>query len=358
MKKDLTAGFLPWWPQNPYQILLKQELTRLGVRVIGNPPLNLLRILLRRDGLDVVHVHWPHGLYLGRIWMFPYVVLVLALYRLLKNNIVWTVHELDFYETRFTFLDRIIRAVLMKTCRSLIVHGEHSIREITRRYGFKRDMTLVRHPSYDGYYADSISMEDARKRLDIGSGKRVFLFLGYIKPYKGVEELIEAFSAMPSPDIILLIAGKPLDEALSEKIKALAATDSRIRTEMRYIADDEVQVFMRAADVVVFPFRNTQTSGSIMLALTYGKPVIAPAIATIPEYVDETMGVLFDPALSGSLRQALEKVLSADLDVMGKAAREQAGSFSWAEMARRHKAVYEAAAGILGAARKNRAHGH
>ena len=58
MNEPLTVGFLPWWPANPYQLLLKQELNKLGVRVIGNPPLSLLRLLIGRDGLDVVHVHW------------------------------------------------------------------------------------------------------------------------------------------------------------------------------------------------------------------------------------------------------------------------------------------------------------
>ena len=63
MSDQPTVGFLPWWPANPYQILLKQELKKLGFRVIGNPPLSLLRLLVGRDGLDVVHVHWPHGTY-------------------------------------------------------------------------------------------------------------------------------------------------------------------------------------------------------------------------------------------------------------------------------------------------------
>jgi glycosyltransferase involved in cell wall biosynthesis len=337
----MTVGFLPWWPANPYQILLKQELNKRGVRVIGNPPLNLLKILFRRDGLDVVHVHWPHGLYLGKVWTFPYVVLVLLLYRLIKNNIVWTVHELDFYETRFTVLDRIIRVVLMKTCRALIVHGEHSIREIKQRYGFSRDMVVVHHPSYVGYYADTISMHEARKKLGIDADRRVYLFFGYIKPYKGVEELIDAFSAIQNPNNVLLVAGKPFNNETKAGIEALAAKDPRVRTEMRYIIDDEIQLFMRAADIVVFPFRRTQTSGSIMLALSYGKPVIAPAIATIPEYVDETMGLLFDPSQSDSLRATLEKSASIDLGKLGEAAAQRAHTLSWADMANRHMYVYK-----------------
>ena len=129
-----TIGFLPWWPDNPYQILLKRELNALGLRVIGNPPHNLLRILFNRDGLDVVHVHWPHGTY--KTWpRFFFMVLVLIAYRLLKNNIVWTVHELDAYESRHPRRDEWFRRLVMKLSRQLIVHGEYTRQELAADYG-------------------------------------------------------------------------------------------------------------------------------------------------------------------------------------------------------------------------------
>lgn len=340
MKDTLTVGFLPWWPQNPYQILLKRELNQLGIRVIGNPPLSLLRILFRRDELDVVHIHWPHGLYLEKPWTFPYILLTLLLYRLIKNNIVWTVHELDFYETKIPALDRIMRVVLMKTCRALFVHGTHSIREIKERYAFPRRITVTYHPSYEGYYPDDTSRENARARFGISPTQKVFLFFGYIKPYKGVEDLIEAFQKNKEPDSVLLIAGKPLDKEIKNRITALAKQDDRIRTDLRYISDSEIHIYFNAADIVVFPFRKTQTSGSIMLALTFGKPVIAPALATIPEYVDENMAILFDANDADGLQTALTQSGQRDLTEMGVAAKHRATILSWQDMALKHQAVY------------------
>ncbi|WP_162911116.1 glycosyltransferase [Azohydromonas sediminis] len=337
----ITVGFLPWWPQNPYQLLLKRELNALGVRVIGNPPLSLLRILFGRDGLDVVHVHWPHGLY-GTMGQCLHALAVLGLYRLLRNNVVWTVHELDAYESRFPRRDAWFRFMLSRMSRRLIVHGEHTRRTLCGRLGYRRPVDLARHASYVGWYEDDLSGEQARQRLGLPQGSRVYLYFGYIKPYKGVEDLIEAFRALPDESARLLVVGKPLDEAIQAHVESLAAADSRVRTVMRFVPDDEVQTYFRAAHVAVFPFRHTQTSGSVMLAMSFGCAVIAPRIATVPEYVDERCGMLFDPTLPGDLARALQAAAAAPLDTMGAEARRQAEALTWADMAKVHFDAYQA----------------
>ena len=339
------VGFLPWWPENPYQLLLRDELKKRRVRVIGNPPLSILRILVNRDGLDVVHVHWPHGLYYENYWRFPYVLLVLLLYRLRKNNIVWTVHELDFYETRRPVFDRVMKWFLTKVCRGLIVHSRSSGIEFERRYRFHRDFHLAYHPSYYGHYANGISRTVARSRLGIGQERTVFLYFGYIKPYKGVEGLIEDFRAIRDDNSVLLVVGKPLDESVKRSTKKLAEGDGRIRAILEYVPDEDIQLYFNAADIVVFPFRRTHTSGSIMLALSFGKPVIAPALSSIPEYVDERMAVLFDPDDPRGLQIAMETAMAANLGGMGEAALARAKELNWDAFASTHADVYAEIAG-------------
>lgn len=341
MSQPLTVGFLPWWPANPYQILLKQELNKLGVRVIGNPPLSLLRLLIGRDGLDVVHVHWPHGTYKTTL-QFVHVLIVLVAYRLLKNNVVWTVHELDAYESRHPKRDGWFRSVVMKLSRRLIVHGEHTRQVLIRDYDYRRPIDVARHPSYIGFYKDEVTREEARAKLGLPDVARVYLYFGYIKPYKGVEELIQAFSQVRDEGAILLIAGKPLDKSIKQKVEALAANDTRVRTFLEYIADDDIQNYFRAADVVIFPFRNTQTSGSLMLAMSYGRPIIAPRIATLPEYVDNSSGILFDPDLPGDLTRAIHDASRAPLEQLARNARLQAESLRWSDMASVHLSAYQA----------------
>ncbi len=335
----ITVGFLPWWPANPYQILLKQELNKLGVRVIGNPPLSLLRLLIGRDGLNVVHVHWPHGTY-KNILQFLHVLVVLIAYRILKNNIVWTVHELDAYESRHPRRDAWFRSVVMKLSRRLIVHGEHTRQVLIEHYGYRRPIDVAQHPSYIGWYKDEVTREQARANLGLPEDARVYLYFGYIKPYKGVEDLIQAFDQISVDGAILLIAGKPLDETIKQEVESMAAADNRVRTFLGYIADDDIQDFFRSADVVVFPFKHTQTSGSLMLAMSYGCPVIAPAIATLPEYVGNDSGILFDPSKPGDLARSLAEAAHAPLEQMALNSRKRAESASWQEMAAVHQKVY------------------
>lgn len=339
--KPLTIGFLPWWPANPYQVLLKTELNALGLRVIGNPPLSLFRILLNRDGLDVVHIHWPHGTY-RTLPGFLYVLAVLLAYRLRKNNLVWTVHELDAYESKRPGLDGWLRRVLLKLCRHLIVHGNHTRRELQDKHGVTCPITVVRHPTYRGFYADAITRDEARRQLGLADAARVFLYFGYIKPYKGVEELLSAFQSVTDENAVLIIAGKPLDGAIQSAIEAQASGDRRVRLDLGYIPDERIQVLFRAADIAVFPFRHTQTSGSLMLALSFGCPVIAPAIATLPEYVDERCGFLFDPQKPGDLARTLGSAVGADLAEMGVAAHARGQVDTWRDMAAAHQACYQA----------------
>lgn len=338
---SLTVGFLPWWPQNPYQVLLKRELNALGWRVIGNPEPSLSRLFIGRDGFDVLHVHWPHGLYKTNVQMLRALLLLLA-YRLVRNNIVWTVHELDAYESRHPKRDDWFRGMVMRLSRRLIVHGEHTRHELVERHHYRRPIDLARHPSYVGWYRADMSREQARAKLGIAPQVLTYLYFGYIKPYKGVEDLIEAFRALPGADKVLLVAGKPLDDATAQHVSAMAAPDPRIRLHLRYIADDEIQCFFHAADVAVLPFRQAQTSGSLILAMSFGSAVVAPRIATLPEYMDQSCGIFFDPAVPGDLGRVLAAAALAPRAELGRRARERVEAATWPAMAAVHQASYAA----------------
>lgn len=339
----ITVGFIPWWPHSFYQSRLVRELGSLGVDVSDSDLSlrSLLCLLLKRDRFDLIHVHWPHGMYVNEYRRFPFAVFHLWVYRLLRNNLIWTVHELDeFYETRYPLLDRIMVSFLIKWCRQLIVHSNDSARSIRQRYRYAGLLTLIRHPSYVGGYPNDITREEARAQLGLGKDVTVYLFLGRIKPYKGVESLIEAFKTILDESSRLVIAGEPFDEETSKRIVALTAHDSRIVTNLQYLPNDRLQVYMNAADVAVFPFRKTHTSGSVQLAMSFGKPVIAPAIACIPEYVDSQSGILFDPEDPDALRDALMIARKMNLEEMGRKAYERVAKLRSDDFASNHAKVY------------------
>lgn len=338
----LCIGYIPWWPGTFYQAKLVQELAAQGIHVGGRDLSlkSLLCLLLGRDCDDVIHVHWPHGSYVHNYWRVPFVLFHLLLYRLLKNNIVWTVHELEFYETRYPILDRLVVRALMKLARTLVVHSRYSLDTVRRRYAYKRQITLLPHPSFIGCYPNEIQKCAARIELGLSAEATVYLFLGHIKPYKGVEELIQAFRSIEDRGIRLVIAGKPLDTQTADRLHAMARGDSRITTAVDYLPDEQLQVYLNAADVLVYPFRQMHTSGSVLLGMSFARPVIVPVMASLPEDVDKNAGIFFDPNDPLALRGALLACRNKDLAAMGRRARQSLEDRTWPVFGAEHARLY------------------
>jgi beta-1,4-mannosyltransferase len=338
----LCVGFIPWWPGTFYQQRLVQEVVRQGMHVGGRElsVKSLICLLLGRDCDDVIHVHWPHGAYMHNYWQVPFVLFHLALYRLLKDNIVWTVHELEFYETRYPILDRLVVRALMNLARVVVVHSRYSMDLVRRRYGYKKSITVLPHPSFIGCYPNEIQKGAARRNLGLDAGATVYLFLGHIKPYKGVEELIAAFRSIDDGAIRLVIAGKPLDVATADRVRAMALEDRRITTAVDYLPDDRLQVFINAADVLVYPFRRMHTSGSVLLGMSFGRPVVVPVMASLPEDVDKDAGIFFDPRDPRALRAALLACRHKDLAAMGRRAHRSLEGRSWPAFGAEHARLY------------------
>ena len=81
-----------------------------------------------------------------------------------------------------------------------------------------------------------------------------------------------------------------------------------MRLHLGFVADEDLQVYFRAADVAVFPYRRTLNSGALMAALTFGTPVIAPAQGCLPEVVSPEFGILYDPDAEDGFAAALARI--------------------------------------------------
>jgi glycosyltransferase involved in cell wall biosynthesis len=199
---------------------------------------------------------------------------------------------------------------------------------------------VVPHGSYAGAYPDLESREAARARLQLPAAARVLLFLGAVRGYKGTQELATAFAAVGDADARLVIAGKPREPAVEATLREAAAADPRILLRLGYVPDEEVGGVLRAADAVVLPFRDILTSGSAILAMTYGLPVVAPALGCLPETVPPDGGILYEPDAPDALADAIRASLTADLVTMGAAAAARAAELDWGPIAERTAELY------------------
>ena len=104
----------------------------------------------------------------------------------------------------------------------------------------------------------------------------------------------------------------------------------------------DFQYYLNSADVVVLPFSEVLTSGSAIAALSFGKPLIMPRRGCLPELVDDSMSILYDPADDRALPEALSLIREWDLDAAGRAAMGRARELDWDDIAGRTATVYAA----------------
>jgi glycosyltransferase involved in cell wall biosynthesis len=229
------------------------------------------------------------------------------------GRLAWTVHNILPHESRFDAEEARLCGEVAGRADVVHVMADRTPELVAPFFELPRDRLLVvPHMSYAGAYEDHVSRLDARHELGLMPDELVYLVLGSIRPYKGLPELLDAWAELP-PDRPrrLVIAGAPTDEPGVDEVLERAAVATDVILDARKIPPDEMQVFLRAADIAVLPYRRALNSGALLLALTFGLPSIVPADSGLAESVGEAFGRTFDPDVPGSLGEAL--VGAADL---------------------------------------------
>ncbi len=154
---------------------------------------------------------------------------------------------------------------------------------------------VLPHPSYIDVYPNLIDKETARHQLGLRHDDFVYLHIGKIRPYKGVDILLDAFGrlARQQPDAKLVLVGQPGRFERLGEIKQRARANRSVISNFNTIPDEDLQLYLNAADVVVLPYRNILNSGVLQLAYSFGRPVVAAAVGAISEEVDDTTGITF-----------------------------------------------------------------
>ena len=188
---------------------------------------------------------------------------------------------------------------------------------------------------------------EGKRRLGIPPDSLTFGFLGRVQPYKGLLDLVSAFRKIAPPDARLVIAGKTSGRDSQRVLLDAIGNDERVITRLEYVPDVDIQLYLNALDVAVFPFRDVLTSSSVLLAMTFGKPVIAPALGCIPETITEAGGILYSADDANGLGSAIGQAARrrSELSTMGERNRRQAGEWTWDRMAAETIEVYNAVIG-------------
>jgi len=285
---------------------------------------------------------------------------LLTLYlKLLRKTLVFTAHNVDD-RARDGRRGGVVYALSLRLLYGLadhiFVHTDSMKLELAQDFRIPGErVTVVPLGINDVIPVASTTQAIAREKLGLAVDARVLLFFGNIAPYKGLEDLIRALAALVNDDdrFVLLIVGRVKDRSCEpywrgiEQLIAESGMRDHVRHDVRYVHDEEVGLFFRAADVSILPYRRVYQSGVLGLSYAQGVPVVASDIASMKEdIVDGRTGFLFRTSdwrdLAAKVHAYYASDLFKELEAKRVAITRHGGErFAWATNADRTRAVYE-----------------
>jgi D-inositol-3-phosphate glycosyltransferase len=300
-----------------------------------------------------------HILWNNRFETFDRTLLMLF-YRLLGKKIVLTAHNVnagkrDSVDSR---LNRLTLGIQYRLSHHIFVHTEKMKQELIEQFGIQeRKISVIPFGINNSVPNTSLSPSDAKQRLGVRENEKAILFFGRITPYKGLEYLIAAVRQLlaQDQDYRLIIAGRPdrcdtywssVQEAMREELQS-----GRVLLRAEFIPDEETEVYFKAADVVVLPYKNIYQSGVLFLGHSFGLPVLAADVGSLKDdIVEGKLGFVFRPEDQVDLAKTIERYFASDLyaqlDIRRPEIRDSATErHSWDVVGRKTINVY---ANLLG----------
>jgi glycosyltransferase involved in cell wall biosynthesis len=296
-------AFFPDWRRfNPFQTMLFGDLGRVG----GTPrPARSLRNHLTsatasgRPG--VLNVHWTTPLLAGvddEAAARAKVTLIGELLDAFKEaggRLVWTVHNVLPHDPVHVESEVALARLLASRADLVHVLSEATLPAAAAHFEIDPARTVcIPHSSYRGMYPDWVSRAAARRRLGVAPDETAVLALGQIRPYKGLDRLLDFADRADRPRLRLLVAGALRPGSESDDLAARLSTAPRTTSLTRRLRDDEIQVWMRAADVAVLPYVRVLNSGAFLLAESFDLPVVGPRTGALVERASDLHVRLFD----------------------------------------------------------------
>jgi glycosyltransferase involved in cell wall biosynthesis len=346
---------------NPYLSLTYEHLAEVGFVVVPRARFSLRWLWRMRAHVTLLHFHWqPDYFYLAkrrryidppprmprlRSWLkLAGFATRLRVARLLGYRIVWTIH--DVYPPPSVLrpaalgrsFDRRGQRALARSCDAFIAHHSSLADLASAEFGIdRRRIRVVPHGAYLDRYPPGRSRLEIRTELGIDPHAFVFLAFGSMRPDKSIGPLLDAFRAVESPDVALIVAGRVEDVESLRLLQAAARQDRRIKALPGFVPDEDVRELYDAADASVLARDEEWTSGSVILSLSLGVPVVCARLDAHEQLVDGRAGWLFDPVRADGLRSALEEAAASsasDLNTRRLGAAEAARALpTWEEIA-------------------------
>ncbi|MFJ6324048.1 MULTISPECIES: glycosyltransferase family 4 protein [unclassified Rhizobium] len=334
---------------NPYQPLIQVSFP--DENTIGPGTIDQAIAALRAERGSVrrkhiFHLHWTNTIiayapnYATAEALKDAFISKLRTFRSLGGFVIWTIHNALSHESPYLAVERALSTEIAACADRIHLHSAGAIQVVQEEFPLPEDrIVILPHPNYVGVYQNFVSEATARARLGLAASDIVFSFVGMLRPYKGIEPLIEAFRVvrMKHPAARLIIAGQPMPPYIPGTVAHMAGNAPGITLIERRLSDAELQWIFNASDFAVLPYSRILTSGSALNALSFSRPVIVPDLGVLPETVhDGVNGIVYDSTNPAGLSKALERAVSLPADErhrMRQTAMESISGLTWRRLA-------------------------
>jgi D-inositol-3-phosphate glycosyltransferase len=266
----------------------------------------------------VFHILWN-----SKIQFFDRTLLMLY-YKALGKRVALTAHNINQArrDSRDTWLNRVTLRIQYHLTDHIFVHTQKMKDELVAEFGVAGEaVTVIRHPINNAFPDTSLTPSEAKSRLGLREANKTILCFGRIKPYKGIEYLLPAFQklAAQNEQYRLIIAGevqKGNEKYMESLMQTMASEMDRgqVILKTQFIPDEDMEVYLKAADVLVLPYKDIFQSGVLFLGYSFGLPVIVTDVGSFREEVVEgKTGYLCKPGDPDDLARTIETYFASDL---------------------------------------------
>ena len=324
---------------NPYQDLLYSQLTEFDVESRNIE--DAIEYLNDNVGSTCVfHLHWQNIVTAPAKTAYEHRKLAksfiqkLLHYKSLGGKLFWTIHNKLPHDIKFKNSEIEFHEKLAEIADTILMHDINSIDIVKKEYKLDRNkVKIIKHGNYVDSYPNIINSIQSRKLLNIPADNMVFGFVGQLRPYKGLNEFIEASIKMvKTPNVSAIIAGKPVWPFTNGKITTRCQLHSNIDVFEGFVPDEELQLYLNSSDFIVLPYKDILTSGSVLLAASFGKPIVVPDIPAFTSLKEEEFVFTYDPNVYDSLfnlLQELSRLGKKQISGISEKALKYANSLPW-----------------------------
>lgn len=256
--------------------------------------------------------------------------------RIIKDNgisrIVAITDNVIPHEKRFG--DTIFTKYFLKACHGFVAMSQSVLADLNK---FIRNKPALYnpHPIYNSF-KPSIAKSEACEILKINSQTNYLLFFGFIRAYKGLDLLLEAFAKTNRQrhNLKLIVAGEFYeDEKFYLELVKKLDLENDILFYKDFIPDSEVHLYFSAADVTVQPYKDATQSGVTQVAYFYNKPMIVTNIGGLPELVPNNQAGFVVEKNPEEIAKAIEKFYDENCaEKMGAFVKQEKEKYSWEKM--------------------------